>query len=141
MKFEGERARAESLGPLLAGLLVGMQPIDGLVPVPLHPKRMRERGFNQSALLASIAVPAGVPVATDLLVRTRPTRHQIGLGADQRRENVHGAFAVELGHDIGGQRLVLVDDVMTTAATLGNCADALKAAGAAFVAAVTVARE
>lgn len=143
MKFEGERARAESLGPLLARLVDEMRPIDSLVPVPLHPHRKRERGFNQSEALAVCVTGEGnrIPVVTDLLVRTRPTRHQVGLGADERRANVHGAFAVRPARDLAGQRLVLVDDVLTTGATLGNCADALKAAGAAFVAAVTVARE
>lgn len=141
VKFEDERDRAESLGPLLNRLLPELEPIAALIPVPLHPSRQRERGFNQSELLVRLAAGNRTPVRSDLLVRTRPTRHQVGLGADDRRANVHGAFAVPPGIELTGQRLVLIDDVLTTGATLGNCAEALKAAGALFVAAVTVARE
>jgi ComF family protein len=141
MKFEDDRARVGSLGPLLTPTLSSMQPLDGVVPVPLHPQRRRERGFNQSEALARIAAVDIAPVSGDLLVRTRPTRHQVGLGADERRANVYGAFAVRAGHEVVGCRFALIDDVLTTGATIGNCAEALKAAGACFVGAITVARE
>jgi predicted amidophosphoribosyltransferase len=85
---------------------------------------------------ASLSVPV-----VDALLRTRPTDQQVGLGADARRANVRGAFAVTAGTDIQARRFVLVDDVLTTGSTLGNCAETLVAAGAAWVGAVTLARE
>lgn len=141
LKFHDETARAEHLGRHLTPLLAEFGTIDGLVPVPLHPRRLRERGFNQALLLAGQAAAGQVAIRDDLLVRIRPTPHQVGLGAEQRRANVHGAFAVPPGLDLTGMRLVLIDDVLTTGSTLGNCAEALAIAGAASVGALTLARE
>jgi ComF family protein len=141
LKFHDETARAAHLGRHLRPFLAEFGAIDGLVPVPLHPRRLRERGFNQALLLARHAAPGQIAVRDDLLTRIRATPHQVGLGAEQRRANVHGAFAVPTGLDLTGLNLVLIDDVLTTGSTLGNCAEALMTAGATSVGALTLARE
>jgi ComF family protein len=140
-KYAGESARAEHLGALLVPLLADLSPFDALVPVPLHSKRERQRGFNQARLLARHAgAGLAIPVA-DALVRTRWTGQQVGLSADARRANVRGAFAVRPGQVVEGTRFVLIDDVLTTGSTLANCAESLLAAGASWVGAATLARE
>ena len=140
-KYEGESGRADHLGAMLEPAVAALLPADALVPVPLHPRRQRERGFNQSALLARRAGAAlGVPVV-EVLLRTRLTHQQARLGAVERWANVAGAFAIAPGQDVRGRRLMLVDDVLTTGATLGACAEALIAGGAVSVSAATLARE
>ena len=112
---------------------------DVLVPVPLHPRRERERGYNQAALLADvIGRSSGLDVARGL-ERTRPTLPQARLSGSERRSNILGAFS--LGRDdVAGERVVLVDDVCTTAATLEECAGILRQAGAVRVSALVFAR-
>jgi ComF family protein len=140
-KYHGEWGRAEHLGRALARLLHDMMDIDALVPVPLHPSRLRQRGFNQSLLLAQHA-GHGVGVAVDdLLTRTRYTTPQVSQGAEMRAINVAGAFSLGPHHEVAGRSLVLVDDVITTGSTLSACAETLLKAGARVVAAATVARE
>jgi ComF family protein len=143
-KFHGRRNLAALLGPLLAGVLVstwGRDQIDLLCPVPLHPKRKRERGFNQSELLANSASQLlAIPLARDLLRRTRHTPPQVGLTDPERMHNVRGAFRCPRPELVAGRRVLLVDDVMTTGATLGSAARELLNAGALRVGAVTVAR-
>ncbi|GAB4558827.1 MAG: hypothetical protein Kow0047_04290 [Anaerolineae bacterium] len=115
--------------------------VDLLAPVPLHPDRERARGYNQAALLArELANRLAVPLATHLLERVRATRPQVELSAQERRENVRGAFIVPRPEEARGAVVVLIDDVATTAATLSACADALWAAGVADVRAFTLAR-
>jgi ComF family protein len=114
-----------------------------LVPVPLAPARMRERGYNQSALLARALAPRwGVPVWDDVLERARTTSAQARLTRDERLGNVAGAFRHRAGASsrLRGRHVVLVDDVVTTAATLGACAAALVAGGARIVSCVTFGR-
>ncbi len=114
---------------------------DALVPVPLHPTRLRERGFNQAAVLAQLAGPAaGVPVLVNALRRTRRTENQMRLSRDDRQTNLRGAFAVSRPAEVRGRRLLLVDDVFTTGATADECARTLRAAGAAEVGVIVVAR-
>jgi len=113
---------------------------DLVIPVPLHRARHRERGFNQSDVLAEgISEATSVPLARGALRRKRNTRDQTYLNALQRAENVKGAFAVEEPDRIDGKKVILVDDVMTTGATLNECARTLCAAGALDVFAATLA--
>jgi ComF family protein len=109
---------------------------DVAVPVPLHRSRQRARGFNQARALA---IHLGLPVS-DALSRTRATESQADLPADRRHSNVRGAFAISRHAAVKGRTVVLVDDVMTTGATLNACAAVLIDAGAAEVRALTAAR-
>jgi ComF family protein len=113
-----------------------------VVPVPLHPDRMRERGFNQASVLAvALTRRTGLPLDESSLVRTLHTaRHRAGMDASARRESVHKAFAVRRPRLIEGEHILLVDDVFTTGATVSSCATALRAAGAQEVFVLTVAR-
>jgi ComF family protein len=140
LKYRGHRHLAPVLGELLAASAPrAVEGVDGLVPVPLHPQRRRERGFNQSELLAEeLGRRLRLPLVASSLRRTRDTAQQTGLSPGERRANVRGAFAVEGRLD--GQRLLLVDDVCTTGATLYACARALRGAGAAAVAAAVFTR-
>lgn len=107
-------------------------PADVLVPVPLHPKRLRRRGYNQSAWFArGLSDKLKLPVREDLLVRTVNTRSQTGMNKTRRWENVRDAFAC-IGN-VSGLRVVLTDDVLTTGATLEACGKALLKAGASTV--------
>lgn len=104
---------------------------DLVVEVPLHPARLRERGYNQAALLAeSLAERIGVPRLAGALERVRPTRPQARLGPAERRANLAGAFRVRRPEWLAGRNVLIVDDVLTTGATLDACFEALGRAGA-----------
>jgi ComF family protein len=114
---------------------------DLLVPVPLHWTRLFARRYNQAALLAhAIHAAGGPPVAPDWLVRRRRTPSQGRLGPLARQRNVRGAFALKPGRVVSGKRLVVIDDVLTTGATVEECARVLRRAGAASVGVLTLAR-
>jgi competence protein ComFC len=145
MKYAGMRNLARSLGKEAAGLLasagIGFEGIDAFVPVPLHPVRRRERGYNQGERIAAgLASVLGVPVRADLLRRIRKTRTQTDLSGEARQRNVAGAFRAADPGRIRGLSFCLVDDVVTTGATMNECAAALKEAGARQVVGFALAR-
>lgn len=112
---------------------------DRVIPLPLARKRLAERGFNQSAVLAArVATQLGLPYAPHGLLKIRDTPPQAGLDREARLKNVRGAF--DCGESLTGQHIAIVDDVMTTGATLSEAAKVLKKAGAVFVSAWVVAR-
>ena len=134
LKFRGELA----LAPLLADALRSelgagaAGSVDLVIPVPLHELRLRERGYNQSMEIGSrLAGALGLPLASDLCVRVRDTAAQLELPWKERRDNVRNAFSCRGALD--GKRVVVVDDVMTTGATLNEVASTLKKFGAARV--------
>jgi ComF family protein len=113
---------------------------DIIVPVPLHPTRQRERGFNQASLLAeSLSAQISTP-SKPLLERIRYTTTQTALDRAERMENLHNAFHLRKNTDVRGLRVLLIDDVLTTGSTLSECARVLKRAGATSVHAATAAR-
>jgi ComF family protein len=155
LKYQGRDTLAKPLGRLLWQTLRhhwDPAQIDRVVPVPLHPGRLRQRGFNQACALVHewprLAERQAVKVASDwidpmILRRLRPTLPQTGLPREQRVTNLSRAFAVEVhrgSHPLQDQRVLLVDDVMTTGTTADACAQTLLAAGAAEVRALTLAR-
>lgn len=143
LKYRHLRGLALPLAGLLAESLQGSGiPGDILVPVPLHSGRERYRGYNQSALLArELSRLMGLPVDSNVLLRTKASGAQARTsGIEERRRNVEGAFACPAGVATG-TRIILLDDVCTTGATLESCARALKARGATSVWAVTLAKE
>jgi ComF family protein len=145
LKYSGERRLARPLGTSLAARwLAAGAGGELLVPVPVHADRARRRGYDQAVLLATEAsLRLRIPCLA-ALERTRRTAPQFDLGRRARRTNVAGAFAMRgpsQAARIEGRWIVLVDDVMTTGATLVACAEALYGAGAVAVSAVTVARE
>jgi competence protein ComFC len=112
-----------------------------IVPVPLHPTKHREREFNQAERLAGhLARALALPLNGNLVRRVLPTRTQTLLTKKQRADNVHRAFAARKGHRLNGERVILVDDVLTTGATTSACAGVLRAMGAGEVCVWTVAR-
>lgn len=114
---------------------------DLMVPVPLHVRRLRSRGFNQAVLLGEVlARQWRLPLARRALARIRWTEPQITLAAHERRDNVKGAFRVTDPAAVAGKRVLLLDDVLTTGSTVEECSRVLKQAGAAGVTVVTVAR-
>jgi ComF family protein len=153
LKFAGDERLGARLGELLAPTWVSLAQafelnLPLIVPVPLHASRRRERGFNQSEMLAAGLVRAlgrqngglAPQIARGCLRRKRATPPQTGLSVAARRENLRGAFEVVRPAQVRGRAIVLVDDVMTTGATLSACARALKQAGAAQVLGLTLAR-
>lgn len=147
LKYRGGRHVVRPLAERMAAYWrdVGLHS-DLLVPVPLHPEREMQRGYNQSALLAvALAPQVEVPVELTILYRTRATASQTHLDRQARWDNVKDAFACSdapeqgYGHDLTGLRITIIDDVATTGATLDACAVALLAQGARSVSAFTLA--
>ncbi|MFC2066806.1 double zinc ribbon domain-containing protein [Chloroflexota bacterium] len=143
LKYRNLRALAASLAELLQDYLAtNPVPTDALVPVPLHRKRLRERGYNQSYLLArELGKRTNLPVVDDCLIRQQHTPPQARTAhVDERRTNVANAFVCR-DHRLRDKQVLLIDDVSTSGATLNACAAALKAAGATSVWGLAMARE
>lgn len=146
-KYNDIRALATRLGRLLADALPhpARGSVDVLAPVPMSRSRLRARGYNQSELLArQVSHIASLPLETWLLVRRRDSGPQATAQShSERAANVAGAFEVagDAPGGVSGRRVLLIDDVMTTGATLNACALALKESGAEWVGALTLARE
>ncbi|MGO4355887.1 ComF family protein [Rhizobium sp. RAF36] len=136
------------LAPMMAGWMLRaadgtVEICDAIIPVPLHRSRLLSRKFNQAAELARhIASLSGKPLLPATLLRVKRTEQQVGLGARAREDNVRGAFALARGreNDVFGKRVVLVDDVYTTGATVAAATRALRKAGAADISVLTFAR-
>ncbi len=141
LKYDGVRPLADVMASRLESGFDAVHGADLIVPAPLHWRRTLTRGFNQSALIARrLGDAAGVRYERRLLARVRHTSSQAGLSQHERRRNLRGAFRVQSRETIQGKTVLLVDDVMTTGATLSACARALKRAGAQEVRALVVAR-
>lgn len=140
-KYEGYFALAGPLGDLMAARWPSWTtPPDLIMPIPLHKKRHRHRGYNQSALLAKpLARAAGLAYNEAALRRIRHTVPQVGLGPEQRAENVRDAFAAD-DEEVAGKHILLIDDVLTTGATMRSAAETLLNAGASSVSAYCLAR-
>jgi ComF family protein len=150
LKYGGVKPAAKVLGGLLAEAVAAIKselaagPI-AVIPVPLHRRKLRQRGFNQAELIARAAAKIAASgdrlrLCPGVLVRQRETISQTGLTRHQRRANLRGAFAVAQPNVVQGREVLLVDDVYTTGATLSECARVLSRAGAAKVWVATVAR-
>ena len=150
LKYEQVRPAANVLGRMLAEAIADLESSFGegkvlVVPVPLHRSKLRQRGFNQSELIARAALklkPAGdrLVLNANVLERRRETQSQTGLTRHQRRDNIRGAFAVTRPDEVAGRETLLVDDVFTTGTTVSECARLLRRAGASKVWVATVAR-
>ncbi len=150
LKYQHVRPAASVLGRMLAEVITDIAEVfaeqaPDVVPVPLHAAKLRQRGFNQSELIARAALklaPGGLELKlnTALLMRQKDTESQTGLTPHQRRENMRGAFHVLRSAEIVGRDVLLVDDVFTTGTTASECARVLRRAGAQRVFVVTVAR-
>jgi ComF family protein len=141
LKFHGRLARARLLGALLAQALQSDRHTPwpaALIPVPLHPSRLRERGFNQARELAlPLARHLAIPLRDDLVRRIRATAPQVGLTAVARARNLRGAFAID---GVPPAHVALIDDVLTTGSTLTAMSLALRAAGSMQIEVWTPAR-
>lgn len=152
LKYNGVKPAATVLGGMLARALLNFSAEFGevppiAVPVPLYSSKLRSRGFNQSEAVARVALKhfrtarlQRLELNTRVLARVRQTQSQTGLTRAQRRENVRGAFSVLRPDEVAGRDVLLLDDVLTTGTTAGECARVLKQSGAERIFVATVAR-
>jgi ComF family protein len=151
-KYAAKTQLARPLGGMMLSILLRQwetEKLDLVLPVPLHPQKMRSRGFNQSYLLIRswknvanamhITLP-DIPIQTDVLIRTKATVPQTDLDRRQRFKNVKGVFSLRFPEKVYGKKLLVVDDVYTTGATVNECARTLLKFGAEQVDVLTLAR-
>jgi len=142
-KYEGVKELAPILGDLLLSQIQNISWLKNavLLPIPLHRARQNSRGFNQAELLANYLAPhLALPIQNKALIRAKSTKPQVDLAPDKRLINIAGAFVVKNNNLIAGKNIILVDDVITTGATIGECAKSLKAGGAKRIFALAIAR-
>ena len=141
LKYRRDIGLGDALSSQISEFVTQLEwPIDMIIPIPLGKKRLRERGYNQVAMIAMpLSMQLGVAYMPIALSRARETRSQVGLSAVERQENVRDAF-VATPLKVGGRTVLLIDDVSTTGATLSSAAGALFQSGAKDVYAITIAR-
>lgn len=141
LKYRRDIGLGEALSGYMAQFLIQLNwPMDVIVPIPLGKQRLRERGYNQVAMVAiPLALQLGLSYSPNSLMRAKETRSQVGLSALERQENVRDAFQADT-MIVKGCNVLVIDDVSTTGATLSSAAEALKSSGACNVYAITVAR-
>lgn len=140
-KYSGKSILSRPFGDSLVKHHLAKEDYDAILPVPLHIKRLRERGYNQSHLLArELGSAMGIKIDPWLLQRARPTLSQTGMKRKERIKNLKGAFVLRKGASVKGMRLLLIDDVYTTGSTVRECAKVLKKGGAKKVNVLTLAR-
>jgi len=140
-KYKGKSILSRPLGNSLAQHHLSKGDYDAILPVPLYIKRLRNRGYNQSQLLAvELGRIVGIKVDPWLLKRARPTLSQTGMKRNERIKNLKGAFMLRKGSTVKGMKLLLIDDVYTTGSTVEECAKVLKKGGAKKVNVLTLAR-
>ena len=144
-KYQRKKILGDDLARFQYRHLRGEDPLwwgaDALVPVPLHPRRLRQRGFNQAEILAGrLSRLSGLDLQTRRLIKVRDARPQTTLSGEDRRDNLKGAYAVRRGRPLSGKTVILVDDVFTTGATIEECSRVLLEAGVQEVRAVSFAQ-
>ncbi|MCL5105578.1 MAG: ComF family protein [Armatimonadetes bacterium] len=144
LKYDSRLALADPLAELMVRCFPDTTlpgKVDLIIPIPIHPSRMPERGFNQAKELAArFCKRVRLPIATDVLLKTKKTAHQVDLARDERGINLEGAFVARNADKISGKRILLIDDVFTTGSTLHEAATVLMQVGAKAVYAYTLAR-
>jgi len=144
-KFQGRKKLADPLGIMLVKYLshdpgLKMEEVDCLIPVPLHPRRLRQRGFNQAALLAAVVSRYYEVPVLPALARVRNTHPQFDLPRAERQTNVRGAFKITEPQAVYNKNVLLLDDIFTTGSTIAECSRALQIAGARRVEILTLSR-
>jgi competence protein ComFC len=138
LKYHNVKRLSKPLSDIL--LRIEMPCVDAVLPVPLYKKRLRQREFNQSALIAKyLAKGLGSTLVLDSLVKMRDTKPQVGLRSDERRKNMRNAFRIQNREAVQGKDILLIDDVSTTGATVRECSRVLKKAGAGKIHVLTLA--
>ncbi|MBF0570507.1 MAG: ComF family protein [Candidatus Omnitrophica bacterium] len=142
-KYNSKTSLCKTFVPLMIDFIdryrIPLDKFDLISPIPLHPVRLRERGYNQSSLLSlDLSRHYGISHSENLLIRQKNTTTQTELGAKQRWTNMEGAFKIKNSTDVKDKTIVLIDDLFTTGATLHSAAEALKTAGAARVGVLTL---
>lgn len=130
VKYHSRKELGVYLGRMLGNRMQGKTDADCIVPVPLHPKREKSRGFNQSRQIAQgVAEVLGIEILDNVLIRVRDNKSQTGKNVEERRKNVENIFRLEHPERIKGRHVLLIDDVVTTGATIRSCLRAMSEAG------------